>query len=117
MSEKSALGQRGEDAAARHLTALGYAVLERNFRCRHGEIDLIVRRGPTIVFVEVKTRSTDHFGLPVEAVRGPKQTRIRRCAATWLDSHRPWRADIRFDVVSVIVRGQGLEVTHYPEAF
>lgn len=99
------------------MNRLGYETLQRNFRCRHGEVDLIVRKGSKIVFVEVKTRSTDHFGLPVEAVRFPKQTRIRRCAAAWLDKHRPRRASIRFDVVSVIVRGQGLEITHYPEAF
>lgn len=117
MDTRPSLGRAGEDAAARHLTRLGYTLLERNYRCRYGEIDLIARSGGTVVFVEVKTRSTDRFGLPLEAVRGPKQDRIRRCAARWLDERRPGRCHIRFDVVSVIVRGNRSEMTHIPAAF
>jgi putative endonuclease len=80
-------------------------VLARNWRCREGELDLVVRRQRTIVFCEVKARSSDAFGLPIEAVTGDKRKRLRVLAAKWLDES-PLRAkEIRFDVVAVL-RGE-----------
>jgi putative endonuclease len=97
------LGVRGEDAAAAWYLAHGYQVVARNWRCRDGELDLIVRQGRVYVFCEVKARTTDAFGAPVEAVTRTKQGRIRRLAARWLDEAAPVRPrEIRFDVASVL---------------
>ncbi len=96
------LGAAGEDVAAQWYVDQGYEIVVRNWRCRDGEIDLIVRAGRTYVFCEVKTRTTDRFGAPVEAVTREKQMRIRRLAARWLQDGAPGPAkDIRFDVASV----------------
>jgi putative endonuclease len=80
----------------------GYDVLARNWRCREGEIDLIVVQRRTIVFCEVKTRTSDAFGLPAEAVTRAKRERLRHLAAKWLDESpvRPLR--IRFDVAAIL---------------
>ena len=100
---RRALGARGEDAAAAWYAAKGYEVVARNWRCREGELDLIVRSGRTYVFCEVKTRTSAAFGAPVEAVTRDKQMRIRRLAARWLEDGAPGPAkDIRFDVASVL---------------
>ena len=97
------LGIAGEDAVARWYEAAAYEVLDRNWRCRDGELDLIVRRGRAYIFCEVKSRSSTAFGFPVEAVTRAKQVRIRRLAARWLDDEAPLRpAEIRFDVASVL---------------
>jgi putative endonuclease len=100
---RRALGTRGEDVAAAWYVKQGYEVVARNWRCREGELDLIVRSGRTYVFCEVKTRTTTVFGAPVEAVTRDKQMRIRRLAARWLEDGAPGPAkDIRFDVASVL---------------
>jgi putative endonuclease len=101
---KRALGAYGEMLAARWYEARGYTVVARNWRCRDGEIDLIVRRGRSVVFCEVKTRSTDAFGAPVEAVGWRKQRKIRSLAAIWIDETGARPASIRFDVASVLRR-------------
>ena len=80
----------------------GYEIVERNWRSRAGELDLIVRRGRTFVFCEVKTRSSDAFGAPVEAVTRDKQVRLRHLAARWLEDAPMRPTDIRFDVASVL---------------
>jgi putative endonuclease len=100
-----ALGAEGEALAALWYEDHGYEILERNWRRREGEVDLIVRRGKTVVFSEVKSRSTDRFGTGAESVLEAKQRRIRRLAARWLSELTPAsgraRVDVRFDVVSV----------------
>jgi putative endonuclease len=92
-------------------------VLDRNWRCSSGELDLVLQLGSTVVFCEVKARTSDRFGEPFEAVTAAKQTRIRRLAARWLrsrgPSHRRSLETIRFDVVSIL--GPDLEVIE--EAF
>jgi putative endonuclease len=81
----------------------------RNWRCRDGELDLIVRQGRVFVFCEVKARTTDAFGVPAEAVTRTKQARIRRLAARWLEEDAPVRPrEIRFDVAAIL--GGQLEV-------
>ncbi len=80
----------------------GYEVVERNWRSRAGELDLIVRRGRTFVFCEVKTRSSEAFGAPIEAVTRDKQVRLRHLAARWLEDAPLRPTDIRFDVASVL---------------
>ena len=105
VDRRQALGAAGEDAAAAWYEGRGYEVLERNWRRREGEVDLIARQGRTVVFCEVKARTSDRFGTGAEAVLAPKQRRIRRLAARWLSELTPAagrsRVDVRFDVVSV----------------
>ena len=103
------LGARGEDAAAAWYEARGYQVLARNWRCRDGELDLVVAGHGQLVFCEVKTRTSAHFGTPAEAVTRAKQLRVRRLAARWLQG-QGWsvRGQVGFDVASVL--GGAVEV-------
>jgi putative endonuclease len=101
------LGTDGEDAVARWYEAAGYDLVDRNWRCRDGELDLIVRRGATLVFCEVKTRASTRFGTPVEAVTLTKQRRLRTLAVRWLAEHDARRRTLRFDVASVTRAGDG----------
>lgn len=118
MAAKDRLGRYGEDVAAAHLEGAGLVVLERNWRCSGGELDIIARDGSTLVFCEVKTRSGTGFGLPVESVVGAKARRIRGLAARWLADQDIGWADLRFDVVSVL-RAPGCQPTveHLTGAF
>ena len=112
------LGARGERIAAAFLTDFGLRVLDRNWRCRDGEIDLVARDGDALVFCEVKTRRGTGYGHPVEAVTPAKQRRLRTLAQRWLAAHDEHARDLRFDVVGVLVRGGGpAVVTHLPGAF
>ena len=88
MAQKDVLGRAGEDRAARYFEDHGYTVLARNWRCREGEIDLVVARGDAVVVVEVKTRSGEGFGHPFEAIDARKRTRLWRLAIAWLAAHR-----------------------------
>lgn len=101
-SARQALGAAGEDRAAAWYVEQGYEVVARNWRCREGELDLIVRKGRTVVFCEVKNRSSAAFGSPLEAVTAVKRQRIRHLARTWLDSATLRPTDIRFDVVGIL---------------
>jgi putative endonuclease len=100
---RRALGQRGEALVAAWYERSGYEILDRNWRRREGELDLILSRGRSIVFCEVKTRSSNRFGAPVEAITRVKQQRIRVLAARWLGENRLGGRDLRFDVASVMV--------------
>ncbi|MHC1560398.1 YraN family protein [Actinomycetospora sp. C-140] len=120
--DRRLLGQRGEDVAAAHLTARGLLVLDRNWRCREGELDLVAADGERLVVVEVKTRSGTGFGVPAEAVTREKAARIRRLAQRWLaERHAAGGSgfdEVRFDVVAVLlVRGAEARVEHYEGAF
>lgn len=117
MDTRPALGRAGEDVATAFYLRNGFRVLDRNFRCKAGEIDLVVRRGSLVVFCEVKTRSRTAHGVPAEAVDGRKQARLRRLAGHWLAERRPRARDIRFDVIAVEAASNGLRVTHLPDAF
>jgi putative endonuclease len=100
---RRAVGTSGEEAVASWYEARGYEVIARNWRCREGELDLVVRHGRTFVFCEVKTRGSDAFGAPAEAVHREKQMRLRRLAARWLQDDAPVRPrEIRFDVAAVL---------------
>src|SRR5690606_2917223 len=86
------------------LEADGCVILDRNWRCREGEIDIVARDGAAIAFVEVKTRSGSRFGHPAEAVHPAKLERLRRLAARWLSEHDAHAAEVRIDVVAVLRR-------------
>jgi putative endonuclease len=109
MRAKDALGSYGEQVAVQHLRDLGFAVLARNWRCDAGELDVVARDGETVVFCEVKTRSSTAFGLPSEAVGRVKANRLHRLAMRWLEEHRETVGfpEIRFDVISVLRSTRG----------
>jgi putative endonuclease len=97
-----ALGGFGERLATAHYRSQGYAVLERNWRCRAGEIDLLCARGTTLVVCEVKTRTGTAHGHPLEAVTPVKQRRLRRLAAAYLHQQGGRWEEVRFDVAGVL---------------
>lgn len=101
MGTRRELGDSGERLAADLYRRQGFVILDRNYRCPMGELDLVARRGSVLVFCEVKTRSSDRWGDPAEAVGRVKQGRLKRLAGHWLASHRPRAASIRFDVVAI----------------
>ncbi|WP_436795444.1 YraN family protein [Actinospongicola halichondriae] len=99
------LGAHGERLAVRRYEAEGYTVVARNWRCNEGELDLVLRGDGVLVFAEVKTRSSDRFGVPAEAVTPAKQRRIRKLAQRFCADSGERARTLRFDVVSVL-RGQ-----------
>ncbi len=116
--ERLSLGKWGEDEAAAYLRRRGMKILERNLRTPVGEIDLIVRQGKTLVFVEVKTRSSAAFGSPLEAVGPTKQRQILRAAQWYLGDGKGRGLQPRFDVVAVRPGLDGAaQVEHIPNAF
>ena len=97
------LGDAGEELVARWYADAGYRVLDRNWRCREGELDVVVARAGVLVFCEVKTRRSTAFGVPAEAVTFTKQRRLRTLAMRWLEEHPGIRApSLRFDVAAVL---------------
>jgi putative endonuclease len=115
---RNALGSYGERVAVRVLTEAGLQVLDRNWRCRDGELDVVARDGDALVFCEVKTRTGVGFGHPAEAVTPAKRARLRRLARAWLAAHEHHAPDLRFDVVGVQVPVSGpARVTHLRNAF
>ena len=115
--EKKDKGDRGEDRAALFLEAQGYRILERNYRCPLGEVDLIARDGATVVFVEVKARASSRFGPPQAAVGPKKQRKMTAVALFYLKGQGWLAAPARFDVAAVSL-GAGKEtVTLYKNAF
>lgn len=96
------LGLAGEDSAKRHLEQLGLVVLSRNWRCRHGELDLVATDGHQVIFCEVKTRSGLNFGHPAEAISPTKEKKLRTLAYAWLAAHHVGWCPVRFDVLAVL---------------
>ena len=107
-ARRRALGQRARTLAAAWYEAHGYEVVDRNWRCREGELDLVVRRGRVVVFCEVKTRASDAFGAPAEAVSRTQAAAVRALAAGGSRSAGRGAREIRFDVASVL--GGAVEV-------
>ena len=107
MRAKDALGRYGEEVAATHLLGLGMVVLDRNWRCDVGEIDIVARDGDTLVVCEVKTRRSVAYGTPLEAVTDAKVRRLRRLAARWVQASGLHPPAIRIDVVGVLAPGRG----------
>jgi len=117
VSTRSSEGTAGEAAAARYLIERGYHVLERNFRCRGGEIDVIALDGGTLVFVEVKLRRTLARGTPLEAVTAVKQARVRKAAQQYLGFCGRVFGRIRFDVICIMKTPKTTDITHMKAAF
>lgn len=117
-TQKRAEGDRGEELACGLLVNKGYSLIERNFACRTGEIDIIASKGSFLAFVEVKTRKRTDFGYPCEAVDGKKKDRLIRTAQFYLKTH-PW-LDVmqpRMDIVEIMIKGEDVFVRHLENAF
>jgi len=106
-SHRTSLGAYGEAFAARYLTGQGMVLLDKNWRCDLGEIDLVLRDGPVLVVCEVKTRSSLAFGAPLEGVTARKAARLRRLAARWLADHAVRPDEVRIDLVGLLLPASG----------
>jgi len=114
---KRSSGAWGEEVALRYLLERGYELVERNYRTRYGELDLILRDGDSLVFVEVKLRRGTGFGGPLEAVTTRKQTTIRCLAEQYLSERDPVFDAVRFDVVGVLIASGKPRLQHVENAF
>ena len=115
--ERVELGMRGERLALQELKRLGYRIVERNYRCALGEIDVVARHRGTLVFVEIKTRRTGDVGYAKEAVDAGKRRRISRAALAYIRDNGAWDTSARFDVVAVSLASGTPEVEVVTNAF
>ena len=115
--DRRGLGRRGEELAARHLTAKGYEIVARNWHCKAGELDLVAKDGDSLAFVEVRTRRGRTMGSPEESITPAKQTRLIALAEAYVQAH-DWPGDWRIDVVAIEMdrRGRLLRTDHYENA-
>lgn len=111
-----AVGRYGEQVAARYLIDAGLEIVDTNWRCEFGEVDIVARDGDCLVVCEVKTRTSEAFGSPIEAVHGAKAARLRRLAGAWVAAHPALArgaANLRIDVIGVLRPRQGRsQITH-----
>ncbi len=114
--QRRSLGVWGENIAADYLQKKGMQIIERNFRCRLGELDIIARQGGYLIFIEVRTRSSANCGLPQESITASKIKKVRRLAQAYLAQKSLANVNIRFDVVAVYCAGE-TTVTHIENAF
>ena len=115
---RRAQGNAAEERACRHLDRSGFTIVERNFRTRGGEIDIVARKGDVLVFVEVRSREVTDFGTPEESITPAKRRRIVATARQYLSKVPPssWR-EARFDVIAIEGSGDAAVLRHYPAAF
>ncbi|MEO3827327.1 YraN family protein [Actinomadura sp. B10D3] len=109
------LGRRGEDAAAEYLAGLGWTILDRNWRCPEGELDIVAHDGRRHVVCEVKTRRSARFGDPLEAITADKAARLRRLAWRWAAANGVGGASMRVDVLGLISYGDRFSIDHVRE--
>ncbi|MFP2904627.1 YraN family protein [Pyxidicoccus sp. 3LFB2] len=115
--ERREYGNAAEEAAVGFLEAQGWRVLARNWTCRYGELDVVAEQGDTVCFVEVRMRSTAVWGDPAHTVSFAKQRRVVKAALHYLFAYELGERMIRFDVISVVGRGERATVEHIPGAF
>lgn len=113
MQAKDAVGRYGEALAERFLIDAGLTILERNWRCALGEVDIVAREGGSLVICEVKTRTGTGFGTALEAVTPVKMRRLRQLAGAWLDTHAVRPEHVRIDVVGITVPRRGAPVVEH----
>lgn len=112
------LGKWGEQVAAKFLQKADFVIIERNYRCGLGEIDLITSAGDQLIFVEVKTRSSSRYGLPGEAVNAKKRSKYFQIATYYVNYKRLYSLSLRFDVIEIMRKADGsYSVNHIPNAF
>lgn len=116
--DRKRLGDWGEEQAARYLESKGLRILERNYRCKLGEMDLIAYDGEYIIFIEVKTRTSNAYGFPMEAVGKRKQTKYIQMASAYIKEKGMYGKSFRFDVIEIMTKEQGKpSINHIPNAF
>ena len=116
MSTHLELGNRGETLAEHFLQDNDYQILERNWRFSRAEVDIIAKDGEVLVFVEVKTRSSDIFGKPEASISPKKETLLKDAAAVYMEQiGHEW--EIRFDIISILIKGEGYSIKHFKDAF
>ena len=116
MARHNELGKEGEAIACKYLIEKGFIILEKNYRHEKDEVDLIALDKGELVFVEVKTRSTQKYGEPEEAVGTKKEEFLIRAAETFLETHNEYES-VRFDIISIIISGNKQQVRHIKDAF
>jgi putative endonuclease len=116
MSTSHDLGRDSEALAAQYLESRGYDILERNYRVGHKEVDLIVRRGDLVAFVEVKAKAGKAYGHPLEAITWAKRREIAYVARVWIAAHGR-QFHYRFDAIAVVWNGSAPEIDHVPNAW
>jgi putative endonuclease len=107
------VGASGEDRAVAHLVRAGFRIVERNYRCKLGELDVIARDGGVLVFVEVRSRRSNEFGNALDAVSAHKRKKVTRVAMSYIAYRRPRFVEARFDVVAIT----GAELVHIKDAW
>jgi putative endonuclease len=117
MAGHTTTGVQGEEIAARYLLSKKYEIVQRNYRCRYGEIDIIARKKNVLVFVEVKTRRNYAFGSPLEAVSLKKQRSISSVAQLYIQHEQLSGSAARFDVIAVLLNSSCPEIEHIENAF
>lgn len=112
------LGRYGEKIAGEYLKSKKYRIIQKNYRCSYGEIDIIAKDKKTLIFVEVKTRSSKRFGLGMEAINFKKQQKLRKTALYFLQNDKVFFDGLRFDVIDILIKGNGPpEICHIKNAF
>jgi putative endonuclease len=117
MATHNDTGKMGEQLALEHLVQKGYTILAQNWRHRRTEVDILARIGNTLVFVEVKTRSTEFFGLPESFVTVAKQEQLSKAAEAYCSLYNHEDLDVRYDIVAVILNRHEKKVQHFEDAF
>jgi putative endonuclease len=115
--DKKELGKKGEELALRFLKKRGYRIIEKNYVCKMGEMDIIARERDTLAFIEVKTRTTTEFGPPQLAVNSSKQRQLSKVALNYLKEKKLEDVKARFDVVAILIRPKGEEIELIKDAF
>lgn len=115
--DRNELGRLGEEIARNYLEEIGYTILAMNYRTPLGELDLVAQHGETIVFVEVRTRSTSTFGSPIESITLSKQERLIRLALQFCAHHCLYSRDLRFDIIGIYLQSEEPQIEHISNAF
>lgn len=115
-TERIELGRRGEQAAREYLERKGYWIIAQNYRCCHGEVDIIAEKEEGLYFVEVKTRKGYSYGMPAEAVTGQKQRRLRYAAAFYVMREARENTELHMDVIEIIVKDGRFHIRHLKDA-
>lgn len=116
MAQHNDVGKNGEDLAAEYLIKQGYRIRHRNWRCGRKELDIVAFKNGVLVFVEVKTRSSEKFGSPVEAMTEQKMKRLMMAANTYVNCYK-LDSPVRFDVLSIVGLPSNMRITHIEDAF
>ena len=117
MSNKIGLGKQGEELAVSYLKSKGFKILEKNLRSRFGELDIIAQDRNTLVFIEVKTRTSEIFGSPIQGVDERKQSRLRNLALRYIAEKGLGEQEVRFDVLGILQTAQETKIEYIPNAF